>query len=78
MNAEHLSEAHHIAMQISELQRHKNTIETGGGLGVTIQSAYQDNTFVDAIRPHALAELDKRIQGMKDSLIKLGVTFSKV
>ena len=61
MNAENLSEAYYLNNDIKELQRQKSILESGAGLGVTIQSTYQDNAFLDAIRPHAVAELDRRI-----------------
>lgn len=76
MNAENLSEAYYLNNDIKELQRQKNILESGAGLGVTIQSTYQDNAFLDAIRPHAVAELDRRIVEKKKSLSTLGVTFS--
>ncbi|MBI1680967.1 hypothetical protein, partial [Citrobacter portucalensis] len=61
MNAENLSEAYYLNNDIKELQLQKSILESGAGLGVTIQSTYQDNAFLDAIRPHAVAELDRRI-----------------
>lgn len=76
MNAENLSEAYYLNNEIKELQRQKGILESGAGLGVTIQSTYQDNAFLDAIRPHAVAELDRRIVEKKKSLSTLGVTFS--
>ena len=76
MNAENLSAACYLYKEIKELQRLKSIIESGAGLGVTIQSAYQDNAFLDAVRPHAVAELDRRIDEKRTALIKLGVSFS--
>ncbi|EGT0677690.1 MULTISPECIES: hypothetical protein [Citrobacter] len=76
MNAENLSEAYYLNNDIKELQRQKSILESGAGLGVTIQSAYQDNAFLEAIRPHAVAELDRRIEEKKASLVKLGLSFS--
>lgn len=76
MNAENLSEAHYLNNDIKELQRQKSILESGAGLGVTIQSAYQDNAFLEAIRPHAVAELDRRIEEKKAVLVNLGVSFS--
>ncbi|EPC6088300.1 hypothetical protein ACK8QK_14450 [Citrobacter portucalensis] len=76
MNAENLSEAYYLNNDIKELQRQKSILESGAGLGVTIQSTYQDNAFLDAIRPHAVAELDRRIVEKKKSLSTLGVTLS--
>ncbi|ASE83921.1 TPA: hypothetical protein U2I11_002090 [Citrobacter koseri] len=76
MNAENLSEAYYINNEIKELQRQKSILERGAGLGVTIQSTYQDNAFLDAIRPHAVAELDRRIEEKRVVLVNLGVSFS--
>ena len=76
MNAENLSEAYCLNNDIKELQRQKSILESGAGLGVTIQSAYQDNAFLEAIRPHAVAELDRRIEEKKAVLVNLGVSFS--
>lgn len=76
MNAENLSEAYYINNEIKELQRQKSILERGAGLGVTIQSTYQDNAFLDAIRPHAVAELDRRIEEKRVVLVNLCVSFS--
>lgn len=76
MNAENLSEAYYINNEIKELQRQKSILERGAGLGVTIQSTYLDNAFLDAIRPHAVAELDRRIEEKRVVLVNLGVSFS--
>jgi hypothetical protein len=76
MNVENLTEAYYINNAIKELQRQKGILESGDGLGMTIQSAYQDNTFLEAIRPHAVAELDRRIEEKKALLVNLGLSFS--
>lgn len=76
MKAENLSNAYYINNEMQELQRQKGILESGAGLGVTIQSAYQDNAFLEAIRPHAVAKLDRRIEEKKASLVKLGLSFS--
>ncbi|MDL4578016.1 hypothetical protein [Citrobacter freundii] len=76
MNAENLSEAYYLNNDIKELQRQKSILESGAGLGVTIQSTYQDNVFLEAIRPHAVAELDRRIEEKKAVLVNLGISFS--
>lgn len=76
MNAENLSEAYYINNEIKELERQKSILESGAGFGVTIQSTYQDNAFLDAIRPHAVAELDRRIEEKRAVLVNLGVSFS--
>ena len=76
MNVENLTEAYYINNAIKELQRQKGILESGDGLGMTVQSAYQDNTFLEAIRPHAVAELDRRIEEKKALLVNLGLSFS--
>lgn len=76
MNVENLSNANYIYNEMKELQRQKCILESGAGLGVTIQSTYQDNAFLDAIRPHVVAELDKRIQQKIEAIAKLGATFT--
>lgn len=76
MNVENLSNAHYIYNEMKELQRQKSILESGDGLGLTIQSTYQDKAFLDAIRPHAVAELDRRIDEKKAVLVTFGVYFS--
>lgn len=76
MNAENLSEAYYLNNDIKELQLQKSILESGAGLGVTIQSTYQDNAFLDAIRPHAVAELDRRIEEKKAVLVSFGISFT--
>ncbi|EPF7423355.1 hypothetical protein PYX08_25045 [Citrobacter freundii] len=75
MNVENLTEAYYINNGIKELQRQKGILESGDGLGVTIQSTYQDKAFVDAIRPHAVAELNRRIEEKKTVLVSFGISF---
>lgn len=76
MKEKDLSRAYSVFQHIGELQRKRDLIAGGGGLGVTIQSQYQDDTFEEAIRPHALAELERRIDEQKNLLGDMGVTFS--
>lgn len=76
MNVENLTEAYYINNGIKELQRQKGILESGDGLGVTIQSTYQDKDFLDAIRPHAVAELNRRIEEKKAVLVSLGISFT--
>ena len=76
MNAENLSEAYYLNNDIKELQLQKSILESGAGLGVTIQSAYQDKAFLDAIRPHAVAELNRRIEEKKAALVSFGISFT--
>ncbi|EDQ4253005.1 hypothetical protein V6W99_24910 [Citrobacter portucalensis] len=76
MNVENLTEAYYINNAIKELQRQKGILESGDGLGVTIQSTYQDKAFLDAIRPHAVAELNRRIEEKKAMLVSFGILFT--
>ncbi|EHG2668505.1 hypothetical protein J4116_000146 [Salmonella enterica] len=76
MNVENLTESYYINNGIKELQRQKGILESGAGLGVTIQSTYQDNAFLDAIRPHAVAELNRRIEEKKAVLVSFGISFT--
>ena len=76
MKIENMAQAYYIKQDLDELQQKKRLVEGGGGLGLTIQSAYQDADFEEAIRPHVLAELENRIQQKKDALAELGVKFS--
>ncbi|ENP9152176.1 hypothetical protein ABSP19_002692 [Salmonella enterica subsp. enterica serovar Typhimurium] len=76
MNVENLSEAYYLNNDIKELQRQKSILESGDGLGVTIQSTHQDNAFLDAIRPHAVAELNRRIEEKKAVLVSFGISFT--
>lgn len=76
MNAENLSEAYYLNNDIKELRSQKRILESGDGLGVTIQSTYQDKAFLDAIRPHAVAELDRRIEEKKAVLVSFGISFT--
>lgn len=75
MDIENLSQAHIVFQQLKELQSQKYIVSGGSGVGVTIQSAYQDDDFIEAIRPHVIAELDRRIEDKKGLLANLGITF---
>lgn len=73
MKVQDLSHAYSIWEKIRELQKQRDLIAGGGGLGVTI---HQDASFEEAIRPHAVAELERRIEEQKKIIIDLGVSFS--
>ena len=75
MDIRKLSEAVRTQEQLNELQSQYEAVEKGVGFTLTIQSRYQDDTFLNAIRPHVLSELSKLIAEKKESLAKLGVTF---
>lgn len=61
---------------MKELQRQKSILDSGAGLGVTIQSTYQDNAFLEAIHPYAVDELDRRIEEKKAALVNLGLSLT--
>lgn len=77
MNIENLSKAMRLKDELTILQEQHKVVTNvnGGGLRITIQSSYQDDAFVDAIRAQVLAELSKRIGEKKRSLAELGITF---
>lgn len=73
MQVKNLSEAYSISKQVAELHRVRGIIAGGAGLGVTIQSTYQDDTFIENIRPYVIDELDRRIVEKNELLEALGV-----
>ncbi|MRG07059.1 hypothetical protein [Klebsiella oxytoca] len=75
MDVENITDAYYIYQQMNELKKQKYIISGGSGLGVTIQSTYQDDSFVEAMRPYVLAELERRIDEKKLFLEELGVSF---
>ncbi len=74
MQVKNLSEAYSISKQVAELHRVWGIIAGGAGLGVTIQSTYQDDTFIENIRPYVIDELDRRIAEKNEILEALGVS----
>ncbi|WP_226571260.1 hypothetical protein [Mangrovibacter yixingensis] len=74
MKIKYLSKAYHVSKQVTELHRVRDMIASGAGLGITIQSAYQDDTFIENIRPYVLDELDRRIAEKNEFLEALGVS----
>lgn len=61
MKAEYMNQANVIFHQMKELQSQRGIIAGGAGFGITIQSAYQDDTFIENIRPYVIDELNRRI-----------------
>ncbi|VVT48040.1 hypothetical protein UYSO10_1972 [Kosakonia radicincitans] len=74
MKVKHLSEAYSISKQVAELHRVRDIIASGAGLGITIQSTYQDDTFIENIRPYVIDELNRRIAEKNLLLKALGVS----
>lgn len=73
MNIDNLSAAVSTRDRLRDLQRQHRLVSEGKGLGVTIQSTYQDDSFVDAVRPAVLTEITRRIEEAQDQLRTLGV-----
>lgn len=73
MNIDDLSRAVSIRDRLSELLLQHLYVSEGKALGVTIQSKYQDDAFVDAVRPVVLTEINRRIEEAQDQLRELGV-----
>lgn len=75
MDISNFAQAEVAVLQLKDLLSKRKSAESGS-LGVTICSQYQDDIFVNAVRPSVLEELDKRINETKSRLADLGVTFS--
>lgn len=73
MNIDNLSAAVSTRDRLRDLQRQHRLVSEGKGLGVTIQSTHQDDSFVDAVRPAVLTEINRRIEEAQDQLRMLGV-----
>lgn len=56
-----------------QLVADRRLIASGKGLGVTIQSKYQDEALIEAVRASVVAELDRRIAEAEAELVALGV-----
>lgn len=73
MNIDDLSKAVSIRDRLGNLQRQHQLVSEGNALNITIQSTYQDDPFVNAVRPVVLAELNRRIEEAQDQLRELGI-----
>lgn len=73
---EDIQKANAILDSIRSLKYQINFVAAGNGLGITIQSTYQCEAFVDAIRPHVVkymeAELEKLYQRLKELGVDIG------
>ena len=74
MNINNINAASILCEQLRELEAQRAIVARGEGLGVTIQSRYQDDAFVNAIRMSVESELCRRIGAVKHQLAELGVT----
>lgn len=74
MNINNVNAASILCEQLRELEAQYANVARGEGLGVTIQSRYQDDAFVNAVRRSVTGELSRRIGAVKHHLAALGVT----
>lgn len=74
MNINNVNAASILCEQLRELEAQRAIVARGEGLGVMIQSRYQDDAFVNAVRSSVTGELSRRIGAVKHQLAELGVT----
>lgn len=74
MNINNVNAASILCEQLKELEGQYSIVVRGEGLGITIQSRYQDDAFVNAVRRTVTGELSRRIGAVKHQLAELGVT----
>ncbi|MGS8471652.1 hypothetical protein [Escherichia coli] len=74
MNIHNVNAASILCEQLKELEGQYSLVARGEGVGVTIQSRYQDDAFVNAVRRSVTGELSRRIGEVKHQLAELGVT----
>lgn len=74
MDINNINAAAILLEQLKELEAQNKIVLSGQGLGVTIQSRYQDDKFVSAVRRSVTLELSRRIGAIKCQLKDLGVT----
>lgn len=74
MNINNVNAASILCEQLRKLEAQRAIVARGEGLGVTIQSRYQDDAFVNAVRSSVTGELSRRIGAVKHQLAELGVT----
>lgn len=74
MHINNINAASILSAQLKELEEQYHIIVGGQGLGITIQSRYQDDSFVDAVRSSVTGELSRRIGAIKGQLKDLGIT----
>jgi hypothetical protein len=73
MHIKMLWAANILDKQLREKREHRELIASGKGLGVTIQSKYQPDDLLEAVRPAVLAHLDAQIANCEAELQKLGI-----
>ncbi|HAU5002393.1 TPA: hypothetical protein JD037_02825 [Raoultella ornithinolytica] len=76
MNAKNPSHAHYIYNELKEPKRLKVILGSGDGVGITIQSTFQDKAFLDAMYQHVVVELYRCIEEKKATPEDLEISFS--
>nr|HAM4953516.1 hypothetical protein [Escherichia coli] len=74
MNINNVNAASILSEQLKDLEGQYSLVVRGEGLGITIQSRYQDDAFVSAVRSSVTGELSRRIGEVKHQLAELGIT----
>ncbi|MFU8999020.1 hypothetical protein ACNA2A_19395 [Klebsiella pneumoniae] len=74
MNIHNVNSASILCEKLKELEGQYSLVARGEGLGITIQSRYQDDDFVNAVRMNVTVELSRRIGAVKHQLTELGIT----
>ena len=74
MNIHNVNGASILCEKLNELEGQYSLVARGEGLGITIQSRYQDDDFVNAVRMSVTGELSRRIGAVKHQLTELGIT----
>ena len=74
MRVEDFQQANYLMNRRSALIQDLRSVEQTG-LGITIVGKYQDDDFVDAIRPAVVNELKGRIELVEQDLKELGMEF---
>lgn len=70
---EDIQKANALLDSIRSLKYQINFVNAGHGLGITIQSTYQNEAFVDAIRPHVVKYMEGELEKLYQRLRDLGV-----
>lgn len=73
MNIKNLHMAVSYESRLRELEHQHQLVASGKALAITLQSAYQDDAFVDALRPQVLLEITRRIEEVKTQLRSFGI-----
>lgn len=73
MKSSDLKKAYKIQEAIEQIENKIERIEAGHDLGITISGTYQQESFVDAIRPHVIDHMTKGLNKLKNDLRELGI-----